>query len=380
MFTRNSVSTSLPLWGNRIRLKYSMEYRRDRLKEASSRFMQNYYLLNNIGFNYAIVYASGSVTLDVPVNVFYSSVPWRHTDTSDTKVYVSPSILWRHDFSPSWRLKINGSLNEDADNSILYSDSILTGYRTRMVPFDRIGWKRTSSLSFSLNYVDFVRMFTWNILASASWIKNDYRYHYSYGEKYTLITPVWEDTDSRMIIVQTSADKTFSDIGFSVNGRINYTRNELPVMQNNVEQTVKSNILSPSLNLRWNKLSWLQLSNETTFNLSWQDKYQNSAGYSLRSWFEALRLYVYPLKKISMEIDCEYTSTETERGQYNRNTFVDFRMTYNPVNHIELGLTLSNVFDRHEYVEASFTGLNYQYYSMPLRGREVLFSVKYELH
>lgn len=166
-----------------------------------------------------------------------------------------------------------------------------------MVPFDRIGWKRTSSLSFSLNYVDFVRMFTWNILASASWIKNDYRYHYSYGEKYTLITPVWEDTDSRMIIVQTSADKTFSDIGFSVNGRINYTRNELPVMQNNVEQTVKSNILSPSLNLRWNKLSWLQLSNETTFNLSWQDKYQNSAGYSLRSWFEALRLYVYPLKK-----------------------------------------------------------------------------------
>lgn len=380
MFTRNSVSTSLPLWGNRIRLKYSMEYRRDRLKEASSRFMQNYYLLNNIGFNYAIVYASGSVTLDVPVNVFYSSVPWRHTDTSDTKVYVSPSILWRHDFSPSWRLKINGTLNKDADNSILYSDSILTGYRTRMVPFDRIGWKRTSSLSFSLNYVDFVRMFTWNILASASWIKNDYRYHYSYGEKYTLITPVWEDTDSRMIIVQTSADKTFSDIGFSVNGRINYTRNELPVMQNNVEQTVKSNILSPSLNLRWNKLSWLQLSNETTFNLSWQDKYQNSAGYSLRSWFEALRLYVYPLKKISMEIDCEYTSTETERGQYNRNTFVDFRMTYNPVNHIELGLTLSNVFDRHEYVEASFTGLNYQYYSMPLRGREVLFSVKYELH
>ena len=151
-------------------------------------------------------------------------------------------------------------------------------------------------------------------------------------------------------------------------------------MQNNVEQTVKSNILSPSLNLRWKKLSWLQLSNETTFNLSWQDKYQNSAGYSLRSWFEALRLYVYPLKKISMEIDCEYTSTETERGQYNRNTFVDFRMTYNPVNHIELGLTLSNVFDRHEYVEASFTGLNYQYYSMPLRGREVLFSVKYELH
>ena len=102
--------------------------------------------------------------------------------------------------------------------------------------------------------------------------------------------------------------------------------------------------------------------------------------FVLPDLFEALRLYVYPLKKISMEIDCEYTSTETERGKYNRNTFVDFRMTYNPVNHIELGLTLSNVFDRHEYVEASFTGLNYQYYSMPLRGREVLFSVKYELH
>ncbi len=379
MFTRNSISTSFLLFGNNMELKYGMEYRHDRIKAASDGFMRNEYLLNNLGIDYTIRYAAGVVTLGMPVNVFYSSVPWRQTDRSDTRVYVAPSIFWTHNFSPSWRLRINGRLNEDADNSILYPDSICTGYRTRMTTLDRIGWNRLSSLSFSLNYADFIRMFTWNMLASASWQKRDHRNRFSYGEEYTVITPVWEDTHSRMLMVQTSADKTFTGIGFSINGTINYTRNVLPVTQNDVEQTVLSNILSPSLKLRWNKLSWLQLSNKTNFNLSWQDEYPNDEGHSIRSWFNEFNLYIYPLKKISMEAECEYTATETDKDKFNRNLFVDYRMTYTPSKRIELGMTLNNVFNRKEYVEASYTGINYLYYSMPLRGREILFHIKFNL-
>ena len=182
-----------------------------------------------------------------------------------------------------------------------------------------------------------------------------------------------------MLLVQTSVDKTFTQIGFSATGTVNYTRNILPVTQNNVQQTVKSNILSPSMKLRWNKLAWLQLSNEATFNLSWQDYYPNHAGYSLRSWFDEFNIYLYPLRKISVSTGCEYSSIETEKGKYNRNAFVDARITYTPTKRIELGAKLSNAFNRSQYIEASYTGLNYQYYSVPLRGREILFCVKCNL-
>ena len=358
LLTRNRISTSFPLFGNNIELKYGMEYRYDRIKATTNDFKQNYYLLNNIGFDYTIRYTNGFFAIGIPFIVFYSSISWMQADKGNTKTYVSPSIRWKHDFSPFWRLKFNWSLNKDADNSILYSDSIYTNYRTRIIPFERIGWKRTSNIAISLNYTDFIRMFTWNIIASASWRKSDFRYHYSYEKTNTVITPVWEDTNSRILIAQTSVDKTFTNIGFSVKGSINYTRNELPITQNSIQQTVRSNTFSPSLKLRWNNLSWFQFSNETTFNLSWQDEYQNNTGYSLRSWFNIFNLYVFPWKRISIYTECEYSSMETSKGKYNRNAFVDYSMTYTPTKRVELGIKLANVFNRKQYMEASITGFN----------------------
>lgn len=379
LFSRNSLSTTLPLLGNNIELKYGMEYKADRIKVGSGDFKQSHYFLNSVGANYTIRYRRGFVAFDLPINAFSSSISWSKADKNDTKIYISPSIRWRHAFSPFWSLAVNGSLNTDLDNSIIYSDSILTDYRTRVNPTDRFGWRRSSSLIFSVSYADFITMFTWNLMASASWRKSNYHNEYSYKELYTVVTPIWTDTHSRMLLVRTSADKTFPNIGFSTKGAVNYTRNILPVTQNNVQRTVKSNIISPSMKLRWNKLSWLQLSNEATFNLSWQDKYQNNTAYSLRSWFNEFNLYLYPSRRISFNTGCEYSSIETEKGKYNRNTFVDAGITYVLTKRIEVGAKLTNAFNRKQYIEASYTGLNHQYYSMPLRGRETIVYLKCNL-
>lgn len=40
---------------------------------------------------------------------------------------------------------------------------------------------------------------------------------------------------------------------------------------------------------------------------------------------------------------------------------------------------MSNLLNRKVYEEASFSGLNYSYFSLPLRGREVLFSVAFSI-
>ena len=80
-----------------------------------------------------------------------------------------------------------------------------------------------------------------------------------------------------------------------------------------------------------------------------------------------------------MNMGCEYSSIETEKGKYNRNTFVDAGITYVLTKRIEVGAKLTNAFNRKQYIEASYIGLNYQYYSVPLRGREILFCVKFNL-
>ena len=70
---------------------------------------------------------------------------------------------------------------------------------------------------------------------------------------------------------------------------------------------------------------------------------------------------------------------ETSKGKYNRNAFVDNSMKYTPTKRVELGIKLANVFNRKQYIEASITGFNYQYYSMPLRGCEIQFYIKCSL-
>ena len=80
-----------------------------------------------------------------------------------------------------------------------------------------------------------------------------------------------------------------------------------------------------------------------------------------------------------MNMGCEYSSIETEKGKYNRNTFVDAGITYVLTKRIEVGAKLTNAFNRKQYIEASYTGLNHQYYSMPLRGRETIVYLKCNL-
>ena len=70
---------------------------------------------------------------------------------------------------------------------------------------------------------------------------------------------------------------------------------------------------------------------------------------------------------------------EVERGRYRHNSFLDAAVRYAVTKRMELGLRMSNLLDRDTYEEALFTGLNYSWFSMPLRGREVLFSVAFSI-
>ena len=279
-----------------------------------------------------------------------------------------------------WRLNVSGGTGLDESDEVMVGTAYYSGYRTRVTTPDHIGMTRSTRASLSLRYADMVTMFVWNFMAMASWSRADHYNEYSYGEELTTVSPVWEDADIRSLYVMTSADKTLSCAGLAVKGTLNYNRTVAPVAQNGRKINVTGNVFSGAMTLRWDKLDWITVAERPTFNLTWQDLYDGSTGNNvLANFYNEADLHLFPFKGLEVSVSWEYNMLEVERGRYRHNSFIDASAHYAPTKKVELGLTISNLLDRKVYEEASFTGMNYNYFSLPLRGREIMLSVTFNI-
>ncbi len=379
IMTRNSVSTILRVLGNSLELKYTFELRSDNVAVDGGRSNRTTYMKHSLAPEYTVRYGRGYFAVDVPVNVFTSSVPWSAV-SDGTKVYVSPSLRWRHEFSPFWRMNIMGGISRDESADVMTPEEFASDYRTRLLTADRIGWTRSRRASFSLNYSNLITLFVWNFMASASWRTSDHYDEYSYGSELTTVRPVWQDVKSRSLFVMTSADKTFAGTGGAVKATLNYNRTTLPVAQNGVTADITANVLTAAMTLRWSKWKWISVTDRPTFNLTWQDPYAWSSGHNtLKSFYNVANVHLFPLSGLDISLSWEYNRLEVEHGRYRHNSFIDASMRYALNKRIEFSLAMSNLLNRKVYEEASFSGLNYGYFSLPLRGREVLFSIAFSI-
>lgn len=379
LMTRSSVSTIFRVLGNSLELKYTFELRSDNVAVDGNRGYRTTYMKHSFMPGYSIVYGHGHIGIEVPVSVFTSSVPWSGV-SGGTKVYASPSLRWRHEFSPFWRMNIMGGISRDPSADVMTPEEFARDYRTRLLTADRIGWTRRSGASFSLNYSNLVTLFVWNVMASASWSTSDHYNEYTYGNDLTTVRPVWKDVKSRSLFVLTSVDKTFAGTGESVKATVSYNRTALPVAQNGVTADITANVLTTAMTLRWSRWKWLSVTDRPTFNLTWQDPYAWSAGHNtLKSFYNVANIHLFPLSGLDISLSWEYNVLEVEHGRYRRNSFLDASVRYSLSKKIDLRLAMSNLLNRKVYEEASFSGLNYGYFSLPLRGREVLFSVAFSI-
>lgn len=376
--TDNTISTSLPFLGNVLNLRYSINYGADGMNIDAAGYNDNSYLLNTFAPNYTLRYKGGFLSLDCPLNYYSASILWRTADGKVHRFYFSPSFKLVHHFSPLWRLTLSGAFRQSQQDDIITPTTYRSDYRTLTTTPDRFGWSRSSNMSLLLNYSNIADMFMWQLLSTMSWNSSELRYAYNIKEDYTMVTPLWESTHSRFLMAQMRSEKTFLKPHVALQGVLSYSRNEIPIVQNGQSSMVKSNTVSASLKLRWYHLKWIQLTDEATFNLAWQDRFAGSQSTALKSVYNEFRLTLSPFRKVTVEADCDYSLLETARGEYKSLVFADAKVYYTPAKKWNIIFSLRNAFNRRRYVDASYTGFNYRYYSMPLRGREAVVSVKYK--
>lgn len=374
LLMKGELSTTFPLFGKSLHVGYAVEYNSDRIKVSPFDYVSNSRLYNSLSFEHTFKYSRGLIDICLPVELLVSYVPWNGNDTK--KLYISPYVRWRHELSPKWLMKMNFIMSQKESSDVLYPQKYRSDYRTFNTPADCIGWMRSTGPSLSINYTDFANMIAFNFLASVSWRFNDRSNSYEIHDDYTYIVPAWRKSTMTTFFTKTAIDKTFTSQHLEAKASVSYNRNEMPIIQNNASAKLTSNVLSSTISLRWNKLTWLQISNSATFNVSWQDKHSGIESYTLKNMYDEFDVNVYPSDKISMGVSAEYSIIQTAKAEYNHIPFVDASVIYKLSNVVEFNLHLNNALNRKHYVHASYTWFNYRYFSMPLRGRELILGIK----
>lgn len=97
----------------------------------------------------------------------------------------------------------------------------------------------------------------------------------------------------------------------------------------------------------------------------------------MKSFRNNVILFYKPCKKFDLKLTGEYNAVEVRKDKYETNFFLDFNANYYLAKRMRLMMNVTNLFNQHRYVNASYNATNYHYYSKLLRGREIFASIMF---
>jgi len=170
--------------------------------------------------------------------------------------------------------------------------------------------------------------------------------------------------------------KSFRSIGLTINFNSSYSYNKDYLDQNGQEGYIHYNAMSSSLTFTWDKQKWIHAKLMGAGNITWKspDTFSNSHNL-LKGGYYTIRTDFFPLNSLQLYADFSQFCTELTSGHYTTNAFLNMGGRYMATKWLSLSFTANNLLNRRYYEESRYNGVNYSYFTLPLRGREVMLSV-----
>lgn len=376
-FMRNRVATVFDLFGNSLTLGYIMEHKHNNVAGTQSGHSSvSGYWIHTAEPMYEINFSGGSAEISLPVEYISCRYSWR--DGRTARFMFSPHADASLKIGNLLTADVAVAYNQAADTDNPLTDGVVANnYRTYTKYPDSISVERTSLANLRLSYFDASSMFSCNVYAGWTHVRRDYYMKYLYAGDYTFATPEWHDNSRSSWSLVASLKKIYTRAGLSVDASCSYSYNKALASQNGIEDYLRYNAMNASLTTGWDKLSWINLSVTCAGNVSWKrhDCFSES-GDLLKNVYYTVRMDVYPVSNVHAYSDFSQTTFEVSHGHYSTNCFWNAGVIYDVLKSLSLSVSAVNLLDRRVYEEAFYTGVNYQYYRTPLRGREMMVSVR----
>lgn len=376
-FMRHRLSTAFDVAGYPLTLGYIVEYKHNRLHDTKHTATSSYWL-HTLEPSYQIEWSGGNIELLLPVEYIRTRCGWR--TKNDRKVLFSPSLDVSQRFGYLLRLDASVAYNQNASNTDpWFNGTMMNNYRTFTVGKDSLSVQRTTLANLRLSYLNTVTLFSWNLYAGWTRSTSDHYFESLYLPDYTLIAPVWDDRTKTTWSVALSCRKNFREAHLSLNGQTDYSYNKEYVAQNERADYLRYHALHASLSTQWSGLSWFQPKLTLAGNLSWKKPDAFSATDNLlKNAYYSLTMDFYPISKLRLYADFSQSVFEIAHSHYSVNSFLNAGLRYDFHPRWTVSADLSNLLNRKDYEVSLYQGANFQYYRVPLRGREFLVSLRFK--
>lgn len=376
-FMRHRLSTAFDVAGYPLTLGYIVEYKHNRLHDTKHTATSSYWL-HTLEPSYQIEWSGGNIELLLPVEYIRTRCGWR--TKNDRKVLFSPSLDVSQRFGYLLRLDASVAYNQNASNTApWFNGTMMNNYRTFTVGKDSLSVQHTTLANLRLSYLNTVTLFSWNLYAGWTRSTSDHYFESLYLPDYTLIAPVWVDRTKTTWSVALSCRKNFREPHLSLNGQTDYSYNKEYVAQNERADYLRYHALHASLSTQWSGLSWFQPKLTLAGNLSWKKPDAFSATDNLlKNAYYSLTMDFYPVSKLRLYADFSQSVFEIAHSHYSVNSFLNAGLRYDFHPRWTVSADLSNLLNRKDYEVSLYQGANFQYYRVPLRGREFLVSLRFK--
>lgn len=376
-FMRHRLSTAFDVAGYPLTLGYIVEYKHNRLHDTQHTATSSYWL-HTLEPSYQIEWSGGNIELFLPVEYIRTRCGWR--TKNDRNVLFSPSLDVSQRFGYLLRLDASVAYNQNASNTDpWFNGTMMNNYRTFTVGKDSLSVQHTTLANLRLSYLNTVTLFSWNLYAGWTRSTSDHYFESLYLPDYTLITPVWDDRTKTTWSVALSCRKNFREAHLSLNGQTDYSYNKEYVAQNERADYLRYHALHASLSTQWSGLSWFQPKLTLAGNLSWKKPDAFSATDNLlKNAYYSLTMDFYPVSKLRLYADFSQSVFEIAHSHYSVNSFLNAGLRYDFHPRWTVSADLSNLLNRKDYEVSLYQGANFQYYRVPLRGREFLVSLRFK--
>lgn len=374
-FMRHRLSTAFDIAGNPLTLGYIIEYKHNRLHDPQQTATSSYWL-HTLEPSYQIQWSGGNVELLLPVEYTISRCGWRKEN--DQKVLFSPSLDFTQQISYLLRMETSVAYNQNALNADpWFNGTMMNNYRTFTTGIDSLSVQRVALANLRLSYLNTITLFSWNVYVGWTCSTSDHYLKSLYMPDYTLFVPVWNDRTKTTWSMALSCRKNFRDAHINLSGQTNYSYNKEFVSQNEVEDYLRYHALHASVTAQWSGLTWFQPKLTMAGNISWKKPDVFSLTDNLlKNAYYSLTMDIYPISKLRLYADFSQSVFEIVRNHYSINSFLNAGMRYDFNSRWSASANINNLFNCKDYEVSLYQRANFQYYRVPLRGREFMISLR----
>ncbi|MDR3266461.1 MAG: carboxypeptidase-like regulatory domain-containing protein [Tannerella sp.] len=332
--------------------------------------------------NYTYSYEAWRIGLNLPLNYTFLHINDRMIEDKENtqRLYFNPSLFLHYKMSAYWDAFVNSAYSNSMGGlKNEYTGYIMHSYRNLVRNTGSLYETQSFNTNINLNYRNPIKSLFGNAAVTYFNSKANLLYGYDLDGILQVQTSLPKPNHTESISTYANINQTIDAIAstlklggsYSLSSGSQLTQGEI------LRYSGKSYSIRPSFSTKirsWSSFNYNFIFSESQNRV----KTEKMNLKPIRTISQALQFNIFPIRKLTINIEYEYFYNNTIASGSRAMSFGDIGCKYKWAG-MEFQLTYSNIFNTKQYISASYNNINSYYSAYDLRPAEILLQVRMKL-